>query len=245
MKELLNKIDKLKNKIDNFRPLKKSEIIQLKQFYQVGLTYSSNALEGNSLTETETKVVIEDGLTIGGKPLKDIYEAQGHSDAFDFMYSLIDGNEITENDILKLHHLFYYRIDEGNAGRYRKIRVFVSGTNYKFPAPEEVPQLMAKFVDELKGVNEHVHTVEFAANAHKDFVEIHPFTDGNGRTARLLMNLILLRNGFPVTIIPPIRRVDYISALNEANTGNNAPFLKFIAEMVYESLKEYIKLLAN
>jgi len=245
MKELLNKIDELKKQIDNFRPLKKSEIIQLKQFYQIGLTYSSNALEGNSLTETETKIVVEDGLTIGGKPLKDIFEAQGHSDAFNFMYSLIDNNKITENDILKLHHLFYYRIDEENAGEYRKVKVFVSGTNYKFPEPDDVPALMKKFVNELSEINEGVHPVEFAANAHKNFVEIHPFIDGNGRAARLLMNLILLKHGFPVTIIPPIRRLDYINALNESNKGIDEPFFKFISEMVYESLKEYIRLLGN
>lgn len=245
MKELLNKIDKLKNEIDGFRPLEKSEIIQLKQFYQVGLTYSSNAIEGNSLTLNETKIIIEDGLTIGGKPLKDTLEAKGHSDAFEFMYDLINNNEITEADILKLHHLFYYRIDETNAGEYRKVKIFVSGTDYKFSNPENIPSLMKKFIDDLHDYNIKLHPVVFAAMAHKDFVEIHPFIDGNGRTARLLMNLILLRHQFPVAIIPPIKRLDYINALNESNKGNNEPFIKLIAEMVCESLKEYIRLLKN
>ncbi len=243
MKELLLKIDKLKKEIDDFRPLEKSEVTQLKQYYKVGLTYSSNAIEGNSLTETETKIVIEDGLTIGGKPLKYHLEAQGHSDAFEFMYELINIENLLEKDILNLHDLFYYRIDKENAGKYREVKVFVSGTTHKFPPPEKVLELMRDFVDDLIRLNDETHPVIFAALAHKKFVEIHPFIDGNGRTARLLMNLILLKNGFPITIIPPVRRLDYINALNEANTGNDKPFLKLMTEMVYESLKEYLRLL--
>jgi Fic family protein len=121
MKELIKEIDKLQAEINKFRPLDKNLIEQQKEYFRVGLTYTSNALEGNSLTETETKIVIEEGITIGGKPLKDHFEAIGHSEAFDFIYKLAEGKTISEKDIKELHRLFYYRIDTENAGEYRKV----------------------------------------------------------------------------------------------------------------------------
>src|SRR3989338_3365918 len=121
-------IDRLKKKIDKHRPLTPAQLSKLKEYYCIGLTYSSNALEGNSLTETETKVVIEDGLTIGGKPLKDHYEAIGHGEAFNFLYGLSKQQTISEKDILKLHHFFYYRIDEKKAGQYRTEKVIITST---------------------------------------------------------------------------------------------------------------------
>src|SRR5579863_5974137 len=126
-------IDKIRSEIDQYtlpdyiKPM-------LKQYFRIGLTYSSNALEGNTLTETETKVIIEDGLTIGGKTLREHFEVVGHSQAYDFMWSKVHGDQFTEDDIKKLHHLFYFRIDEKNAGNYRTVPVFISGTDYEFPA---------------------------------------------------------------------------------------------------------------
>lgn len=241
---LLNKIDDLQNQINNKRPLEPQSLKMLREYFKIGLTYSSNAIEGNTLTESETKIVIEDGITIGGKPLKDHYEAIGHSEAFDFLYEIAKEKKITEKDIKRLHHLFYYRIDEDNSGEYRKIKVFISGTEFVPPAPELVANKMKEFADKIPMLRKQNHPVEFAALLHKEFVAIHPFVDGNGRTARLLMNLALLQEGYVVTIIPPIRRVDYINSIikGQVPPTTDKPFLELIAEMVFESQKDYIRM---
>ena len=235
--------DKLQKMIRAHRPLDSYEVKQLKEYYRIGLTYSSNALEGNSLTESETKVVLEDGITIGGKPLKDHFEAIGHSDAFDLLYKLAESQEITENDILGLHRLFYYRIDTDSAGKYRERNVIITGTDFTLPAPTEIPRDMQEFIGSLPSLRQ-LHPVEYSAMLHLNLVTIHPFIDGNGRTARLLMNLALLQTGFPVTIIPPLIRGDYISALRDSK-GDNKPFINFISCCVWESQKEYLRLLKS
>jgi Fic family protein len=241
----IKEIDELKRRIDKHRPLSKQALEQLKEYYRIGLTYSSNAIEGNSLTETETKIVIEDGITIGGKPMKDHYEAMGHSEAFSFLYELAKNKAITEHDILKLHHLFYYRIDETNAGKYRKVNVLITGSTFRPPAHSEVPELMKKFIDGIAAMRKIYHPVEFSARIHKELVTIHPFVDGNGRAGRLLMNLALLQTGYIITIIPPILRNDYINAIKKSQIEpkDDKPFVNFISSMVYESAKEYIRLL--
>ncbi len=124
---------------------------------RIGLTYSSNAIEGNSLTETETKVVLEDGLTIAGKPLKDHYEATGHSEAYDMVYDLAKKKTITEKDILNIHRLFYFRIDEEDAGKYRKVPVIITGTEYVPPPASKVPALMKKFVKDINTFRKKLH----------------------------------------------------------------------------------------
>lgn len=236
--------DKLQEKIQAHRPLDAYEVKQLKEYYRIGLTWSSNALEGNSLTESETKVVLEDGITIGGKPLKDHFEAVGHSEAFDLLYKLACSQEITEEDILGLHRLFYYRIHAESAGKYRDRNVIITGTDFTPPPPTEIPRAMQEFVNSIPSLS-RMHPVEYAAMLHLNLVTIHPFIDGNGRTARLLMNLALLQAGYPITIIPPIIRGDYISALRDSNKGDNQPFVNFISCCVWESQKEYLRLLES
>ena len=190
-------------------------------------------------------MVIEDGITIGGKPLKDHFEAIGHAEAFDYLQKLAGRNEITERDILKLHKLFYYRIDEANAGHYRKQNIIVTGTDFVFPAPSELKGLMAAFSDEIPQVRSEKHPIEFAALLHTRLVTIHPFVDGNGRAARLLMNLALLQEGYPVTIIPPVLRSEYLAAVRESNTGNDTPFVNLLSSMVLESQRDYLRLLQS
>lgn len=242
MNEILKEIDKLQEEINAYRPLPPGIVKQLKEYYRIGLTYTSNALEGNSLTETETKVVLEDGITIGGKPIKDYYEALGHSEAYDYIYRLAKDKGITEEDIKKLHKLFYHRIDESRAGKYRKEKVFISGSKYTLPSPEQVPELMREFIIKVKDLENKNHPVEYSALVHKEIAFIHPFIDGNGRVARLAMNLILLQKGYCIAVIPPILRGDYIQALEKARADDKS-FREFIAGAVREAQKDYLRLL--
>ena len=240
----LPEVDKLQARIAALRPLSQHELDELKRYYRLGLTYSSNALEGNSLTESETKVVLEDGLTVGGKPLRDHLEALGHGEAFDLLFELAGRAAIAERDILELHRLFYQRVNPAEAGRYRGRNVLITGTDYLPPPPAALPGAMRELVAELPALRLG-HPVNYAAALHLRLVMIHPFVDGNGRTARLLMNLALLQSGYPVTLIPPVLRADYIAALRAADAGDTAPFLNFISGAVLESQREYLRLLAG
>ena len=245
--QLLKRIDAYADIIRAYRPLSEAEIKDLDAYYRIGMTYSSNALEGNSLTLTETKVLLEDGITVGGKPIRDCYEATGHARSYDYMLTLArsDGLSITEDIIQHLHYLFYNGIDPDRAGVYRKGQVFISGTEYVPPTAEDVPAYMAAFVTELTEKQGRLHPVEFAAYAHRRLVYIHPFQDGNGRMARLLMNLILINRGYCIVSIPPVLRHDYIAALQQAQKAKNPSdeaFLKLIAECEIESQKDYCRM---
>jgi Fic family protein len=156
---------------------------------------------------------------------------------------LAKGQDITEANIKELHRLFYYRIDAKQAGKYREKRVIITGTDFIPPGPERIPDLMKSFVAGLPETSANHHPVEFAAIIHKQLVTIHPFIDGNGRAARLLMNLALIQDGYPLAIIPPILRRDYLDTLNKTHKGDDGPFVKFIAGVCYESAKEYLRLL--
>lgn len=242
--KLIKAIDGLKKEIDQFRPLKRDLVNELREYYRIGLTYSSNVIEGNSLTESETKIIIEEGITIGGKLLKDHLEVLGHSDAYDMMYTLSRKKGISESSIKMLHKLFYYRIDQKNAGVYRKKNVFITGTDFVPPKYSDIHQLMKNFVENLKEIHKLYHPVHYAAMVHLNFVTIHPFIDGNGRTARLLMNLALLQEGYPIATIPAILRSNYIASLKQAQTKHtNVSFINFIGEVVYESMKDYARMI--
>jgi Fic family protein len=244
-KNRIKDIDELSKRIDLFRPIPEEMLKQIKEYYRIGLTYTSNALEGNTLTETETKIVLEDGLTIAGKALRDHYEAVGHSEAYDKIFELSKNKKISEQDILDIHRLFYYRIDKDNAGCYRTVPVIITGTDYIPPHPSKVAGLMQNLVDSAAQLRQTIHPVELCANIHLDLVDIHPFIDGNGRTARLLMNLVLMQEGYVITTIPPVLRNDYISLVKKSQTKdkNRSDFVNFISCMVYESSKDYLRLL--
>lgn len=244
---LLREIDEYKAAIDSRRPLTKEEVKELDSYYRIGLTYSSNALEGNTLTISETKVILEDGITVGGKPLKDCYEATGHAKAYDFMLEAARSENLvfSEEMILNLHRLFYSSLDIDNAGKYRTYQVFITGTEYLPPTADEVPRLMEEFISELNAKKESLHPVMLAAFAHRRLVDIHPFTDGNGRTARLLMNLIFVNKGYQVVSIPPILRTEYIGALQAAQRSKNPSdkaFVQLIAECEIESQRDYCRM---
>lgn len=246
-KALLDRIDAYAQVIREHRPLTPNEVKELDAYFRIGTTYTSNALEGNSLTLSETKVLLEDGITIGGKPIRDCYEATGHARAYDYMLEIARGGplQFREKDILRLHALFYGGIDPDHAGRYREDQVFITGTEYIPPTADEVPALMAELVEDLNQRKNDTHPVLLAAYAHRRLVDIHPFQDGNGRTARLLMNLILVNKGYCVVSIPPVLRHDYITALQQAQRSRNpsyAAFFQLICQCELEAQKDYCRM---
>ena len=225
----------------SYRPLSPETLQSLKEYYRVGTTFTSNALEGNSLTESETKVIIEDGLTIEGKPLRDVYEAVGHAKAYDYMYELSHNEPLTEEVICNLHKLFYQQMDSERAGQYRKVPVFISGSQHSVSPVAEIGKRMKQLVQWYNNNENKLHPVVLAAELHKRFVFIHPFIDGNGRMARLLMNLSLMRNDYNIAIIPAVTRAEYISALEQAHNDGNV-FVSFIADRVIMTQLDILRL---
>jgi Fic family protein len=238
---------KLLKELAAYRPLDNHTLTQLRQYYRVGLTYTSNAIEGNTLTESETKVLLEDGLTVGGKPMKDHLAALGHAKAYDLLYELVEKSAVSEQDILELHRLVAEGQEAEEPGRYRNKAVMITGTLYLPPAPQAVPKAMQTLIEQqLPEWRKTEHPVHVAALAHLHLVTIHPFLDGNGRTARLLMNLVLMKAGYGTTIVPPVLRADYMACLRAFQEKQNSePFLNFISSMVYEALKEGLRLLRH
>lgn len=240
--QLLQTAEQLRNRVIALRPFPEETLKSLREYYRIGLTYTSNALEGNSLTESETKVVIEDGLTIEGKPLRDVYEAVGHAHAYDYIHTLAANKPLEEPDILELHRLFYEKIDGEKAGHYRTAPVFISGSKYAVSPPARIEGDMKKY---LKWFNDNEHrlpTPEFAALAHQKFVFIHPFIDGNGRVARLILNLALLRGEYTIALIPAILRHEYVQSL-EMSHKNPQAFVDFIAERIIATQMDLLRLL--
>ena len=239
---IYERIDANKSAIDVICPFEGDMLQQLKAYYRVGLTWTSNALEGNLLTEVETKVLLEDGLTVGGKPLRDTFEALGHAEAYDFMFTLLRNRVITENDTLTMHMMFYKGINADYAGRYRDKRVIITGSKYSVCEVSKIAVEMEKLFAWVSAERSAWHPVEFAAQLHKRFVFVHPFIDGNGRLSRLLMNTALIQDGYMMAIIPPVLRQEYIALLEQAHRDDR-PFMDFIAERVLETEKDIIRLL--
>lgn len=240
--DIFERIESYKRIIDEHRPLQGEMLNQIKDYYRIGLTWSSNALEGNTLTESETKVLLEDGLTIGGKPLKYTFEALGHAKAYDYMFALLTSRDITEKDILSMHSMFYRDIEPEYAGTYRDVEVIISGSRYPVCKPDEIQSRMDELFEWIKANRSAYNPVVFAAQLHKRFVFIHPFKDGNGRISRLIMNAALIQDGYMVAVIPPVLRAEYIELLEKAHVDDK-PFETFIADRVIESQKDIIRLL--
>lgn len=240
--DIYNLLYLYKKLIDERKPFEGELLKQLKEYYRIGLTWSSNALEGNTLTESETKVLIEDGLTVGGKPLRYTFEALGHAKAYNFMFTLLKNKTIREKDIYTMHYMFYENIEKEYAGRYRDMHVFVSGSKYPVTEPDNIQIEMDSLFQWIMAERNNFHPVKFATQLHKRFVFIHPFKDGNGRIARLIMNTALIQDGYLPAVIPPVVRHEYIELLERAHRDDK-PFEKFIAERVIESQKEIMRLL--
>lgn len=240
--ELLRAIDQKKKRLDAVRPLPKELLKNIRDWDRVELTYTSNALEGNSLTAGETAIILEKGIAIGGKPLKDHLEAINHGFAFDNIMSLVQrsSDEFSLSELYAIHQLILRSIDDANAGKLRTVNIRITGLDLKLADHVRLPELMEHFIDWLTTTDEH--PVLRAADAHLKLVTIHPFIDGNGRTARLLMNLLLMQAGYPPAVIKPEERAAYIDALQQAQLyGNNEPFREIIAHAVERSLDRYLE----
>jgi len=247
-KDIKNKLillDKQKERLSSLRPLSKDILQQLHQWLDVELTYNSNAIEGNTLTRNETALILEQGLTIKGKSFNEHLEAINHKDALDYLRKLLDAKkyEVTHNDVKHIHYLILEKIDTQNAGNYRNVPIRITGSEHIFPNPMKVSVLMTQFLYDFH-TKWKLHPVLMAIKAHFELVHIHPFIDGNGRTARLLMNLILMQSGFPATVISKRDRNKYINALEIAHTeGNLDSFINFVIDSIEKSFNQYFQII--
>jgi Fic family protein len=240
-------LDKKKLQLDAKRPFPPALVRNLDEWFRVELTYTSNAIEGNTLSRRETAVVIEKGLTVGGKSLIEHLEATNHAKALDYIHQFVNQNpqSLTERDLLKIHEIILAGVDDENAGTYRNVAVRISGSTVVMPNPMKIPELMKKYIKWLQTTRDF-HPAALASEVHYKLVTIHPFVDGNGRTARLLMNLILMMHGYPPAIIRLSDRLKYLDSLESAQLGSSKePYEKIIFNAVSRSLDLYLKAISG
>ncbi len=243
---LRTRLDQKLKTLQSLRSLPPTAIKKLREQFEIEMTYNSNAIEGNSLTLKETYLVIHEGITIKGKPLKDHLEAKDHHEALEFLHELISHNAqptLSEHLIRTLHQLVVKKTDEEYAGKYRTSNVFIGGADHTPPDALQVPQEMRKLLVWFLNTRKKIHPVELSALLHHKLVHIHPFFDGNGRTARLVMNITLMRSGYPLVVILKNDRKKYYRALSQADKGDYSLFVKFIAQAVERSLDIYLRTL--
>lgn len=242
MLEIRAKIEENRKKLQSLLKNKDNQKA-LEAWLKTELAYTSNGIEGNTLTRKETELAIDEKLTSGAKPINDYLEAINHAKAFEFILEAGKNKiKIDEDFVLRLHKIILSRIDDTNAGFYRSVRVRISGSQTILPNPLKLPDLMHDFGKWLG--QKHDDILAMAFEAHYKLVTIHPFVDGNGRTARLLLNAILLKNGYAPVIIRKIDRRHYLSALETYQTKeNSASYVNFMNSALNRSLKMMIDLL--
>ena len=214
----------------------------LERAFEITYTHNSTAIEGNTLTLIETKLVLEDGISVGGKELREIYEQVNHQAAFRYVKQCIaDKQSLTEDIVKDIHQILMEHIMAG--GIYRDVSVYISGAQHTPPGPVEMYRQVKDFYLDLNWKRDSLNPIELAAWTHAEFVRIHPFRDGNGRTSRLIMNYQLMSNGFPAIDIAKEHRLEYFNALEAYAMGDNlTPFTKMIAELVEQRLDQYLSL---
>ena len=240
----LKEVDRKLALLNGKRPLPPATLKSLNENELVDWTYNSNGIEGNTLTLKETKVVLE-GITIGGKSVKEHLEAINHKEAILYLEELVkEETTITERDIKNIHQLILKDIDNGNAGCYRTENVIISGATHRPPDHILVRDQMEQLIINLQTWTKQYHPLVAAALLHGEFVKIHPFVDGNGRTARLLMNFIAIKNGYPPLIIKKDQRMEYYDALDTAHTTKNyTQFVKLIVAIAGKALDFYLSVI--
>lgn len=239
----MKQLEAKKKRLDRYKPFQNELIKNLEEWFRIELTYTSNAIEGNTLTRQETAMVVEEGLTVQGKSLTEHQEAINHAEAFDYIKTLVDKKSqgLTAKDILDIHSIILNKIDDTNKGRYRTVAVRLKGSETSLPNPLKVPELMEEFITWLQSDNSD-HPVKIAIEAHFKLVSIHPFVDGNGRIARLLMNLLLMQAGFPSGIVRKEDRSVYINSLEKGQTKNDlTDYYTTMLEAVDRSLDIYLE----
>lgn len=243
---LTGQVDDLKKCLDSFRPLDPAHLKNLEEAFGVRYTYDSNRIEGNTLTLQETALVIEKRLTVGGKSLREHLEAVNHYEALKLIKNIAAcGEDLTEQSLLDIHKTILTVIDAFSCGKYRTEEVWITGSRHKPPRPNDVPKLMRDYFDYYEQEKERQHPVLLAANLHQKLVTIHPFIDGNGRTARLIMNLILLRHGFTIANLSGDlpERMKYYKALEKSNLENDlSDFHRLIFKTEKASLVEHVNM---
>jgi Fic family protein len=238
---LFERLDNKKAKLDAMRPLPGIAVKRLRETIAIEWTYHSNAIEGNTLDLVETKLVIEEGITIKGKSLREHLEVVNHYEAIDKVVGLAQPESIiSEKVILDLHGLILEKIEKDYAGRYRNFAVRIVGANFVPPNYLKVPDLMVDLVDWLQENPLKLHPLLLASAFHHRFVFIHPFADGNGRTVRLLFNLMLMSKGYPPAVILKQDRQKYYRALHQADTGNLAPLALLMVQAAERTLDIYL-----
>ncbi|NBX91638.1 MAG: Fic family protein [Proteobacteria bacterium] len=245
-KPVLERIDEKRKFLNKKRPLSRSVVQKLKEQLAFEMTFNSNAIEGNQLTLKETYLVIQEGITVKGKPLKDHLEAKNHHEALGFLFELVEKDKkhtVSEKLIRSLQHLVIKEMERGEAGKYRQGDVMITGSKHKPPPAYEIPRLMNELIQWIRKNSKKLHPVELASIAHHKLVFIHPFADGNGRTARLFMNLLLMQRGYPLVVILKNDRKKYYRVLEKADKGSTGDLGKFVAQAVERSMNIYLKAL--
>lgn len=245
---ILSEVDDLKAKLATLRPLPSEALKKIQSALEIEYTYESNRIEGNTLTLQETALVVNEGVTISGKSMREHLEAINHAQAIDFIKDIAKDNiEINERLIKEIHAIILHSIDRDNAGKYRNVPVMISGSMHMPAQPYLIGSQMEAFIIEYNSkVNDNIHPVVIAAYLHDELVKIHPFIDGNGRTSRLLMNLYLLSKGYVVVSLKGDNdsKRAYYMALEKSHTENNSiDFYTLVAENEKEALNRYLHIL--
>jgi len=245
-KNLKDRIERKLEELNRLRPLPPVAVKKLQEQFKIEMTYNSNGIEGNSLTLKETFLVINEGITVRGKPLKDHLETKNHYEALEYLADLIEKGKrhtMSELFVRTLHQLVVQETDKEWAGKYRNSDVVIGGAIHTPPDALNVPNLMTGLMKWLKDNRRKMHPIELAAFFHHKLVYIHPFFDGNGRIARLAMNLLLMQKGYPLVVILKNDRKKYYQVLAKADKGNYIPLVRFIAQAVERTLNIYLKAL--
>lgn len=233
-----------KKALDEARPLPQIALQKIKESLAIEWTYNSNSIEGNTLTLQETYVVLQEGITVKGKSLQEHFEVFNHEKAIDYVYKLVDkAHHLSSRDVLAVHELILRSIEDEFAGRLRTGGVRISGANFVPPNARKVPDLLDELIEFTNENPLDLNTVVLATIFHHKFVWIHPFFDGNGRTVRLLMNLLFMRQGYPPAVILKNDRSKYYAALNKANKGDYSKLTLLMAQALERSLNIYLSVL--
>lgn len=250
LEKQLQECDTLKARLVSLRPLPVEALKKIDEAFAIEYTYESNRIEGNTLTLQETELVVNDGITIAGKSMREHLEAINHSEAIDYIKDFAKNDiEISERTIKEIHALVLHGISREYAGRYRTVPVMISGSRHVPPQPYLIEKQMEDFMIRFKGMEEEkAHPVLIAAYLHDELVRIHPFIDGNGRTSRLLMNLYLLRNGYTLVNLKGSNedKLSYYTALETSHIEKNPEaFQMLITKAETASLKKYLTVMGE